>query len=90
MNNRKARMHQTDANKLRDYIEKIENLEVEKTEIQEHISDVFAQAKSNGFDVKIMKRVIKLKKMKSEDRETEDFLLDSYMMALGLIPNDNN
>lgn len=78
----------TDAGKLRQYIEKIENLNVEKTEIQEQISDVFAQAKSDGFDPKIMKKVIKLKNMKTEERQTEDFLLDSYMMMLGLIPKD--
>ena len=83
-------MNSSDANKLRQYIEKIENLEVEKTEIQEHIADVFGQAKSDGFDPKIMKKIIKLKKMKTEDRETEDFLLDSYMMALGLIPPSNS
>lgn len=83
-------MHSSDANKLKQYIEKIENLEVEKIEIQEHISDVFAQAKTEGFDPKIMKKVIKLKKMKTEDRETEDFLLDSYMLALGLIPKEND
>lgn len=78
----------TDAGKLRQYIEKIENLNVEKAEIQEQISDVFAQAKSDGFDPKIMKKVIKLKNMKTEERQTEDFLLDSYMMMLGLIPKD--
>jgi uncharacterized protein (UPF0335 family) len=65
-------------------------LEVEKTEIQEHISDVYKQAKSDGFDPKIMKRIIKIKKMKSEDRETEDQLLDTYMLALGLIPSDDD
>ncbi|MDR1982464.1 MAG: DUF2312 domain-containing protein [Holosporaceae bacterium] len=81
-------MHSSDASKLRQYIEKIENLEVEKTEIHEHISDVYRQAKSDGFDAKIMKRIIKLKKMKTEDRETEDMLLDTYMLALGLISSD--
>jgi uncharacterized protein (UPF0335 family) len=81
-------MHSSDANKLKQYIEKIENLEVEKTEIQEHISDVYRQAKSDGFDPKIMKRIVRLKKMKTEDRETEDMLLDTYMLALGLIPPD--
>ncbi|MDR3151607.1 MAG: DUF2312 domain-containing protein [Holosporaceae bacterium] len=81
-------MHSADAGKLKQYIEKIENLEVEKNEIQEHISDVYAQAKSDGFDVKIMKKVIKLKKMRSEDRENEDLLLDTYMIALGLVPCD--
>ena len=77
-------MHSSDVNKLKLYIEKIENLEVEKTEIQENISDVFRQAKADGFDVKTMKKIIKLKKMKTEDRENEDLLLDTYMIALGL------
>ena len=77
-------MHSSDVNKLKLYIEKIENLEVEKTEIQENISDVFKQAKADGFDVKTMKRILKLKKMKTEDRENEDLLLDTYMIALGL------
>jgi len=83
-------MHTSDIGKLRQYIEKIENLETEKTEVQEHIADVFAQAKSEGFDPKIMKRVIKLKRMKTEDRETEDFLIESYMLALGLVSPDDN
>jgi uncharacterized protein (UPF0335 family) len=77
-------MHSSDVNKLKLYIEKIENLEVEKTEIQENISDVFKQAKADGFDVKTMKKILKLKKMKTEDRENEDLLLDTYMIALGL------
>jgi uncharacterized protein (UPF0335 family) len=81
-------VHSSDINKLKQYIEKIENLEVEKTEIQENISDVYKQAKSDGFDPRIMKKIVKLKKMKSEDRETEDMLLDTYMLALGLIPSD--
>jgi uncharacterized protein (UPF0335 family) len=81
-------MHSSDANKLKQYIEKIENLETEKVEILEHISDIYKQAKSDGFDTKIMKRIIKLKKMKTEDRETEDMLLDTYMLALGLISSD--
>ncbi|GHU12606.1 UPF0335 protein [Alphaproteobacteria bacterium] len=83
-------MHSGDVNKLKQYMEKIENLEVEKSEIQEQISDVFSQAKSDGFDVKIMKRILKLKKMRTEDRENEDLLLDTYMLALGLVPSDDS
>lgn len=82
-------MHSSDVNKLKLYVEKIENLEAEKVEIQENISDVFKQAKADGFDVKIMKKVIKLKKMKTEDRENEDMLLDTYMLALGMIPSSD-
>lgn len=80
-------MHSSDVNKLRLYIEKIENLETERVEIQENISDVYKQAKSDGFDVKTIKKIIKLKKMKTEDRENEDMLLDTYMLALGMIPS---
>ncbi|MDR1375521.1 MAG: DUF2312 domain-containing protein [Holosporaceae bacterium] len=80
-------MHSSDINKLKQYIEKIENLEVEKTEIQEHISDVYKQAKSDGFDMKTIRKIVKLKKMKTEDRETADLLLDTYMLALGLVPS---
>lgn len=79
-------MHSSDANKLKQYIEKIENLEEEKAKIQEDMSDVFSEAKSDGFDVKVMKKILKLRKMKEEDRENEDYLLDTYMMALGMIP----
>lgn len=82
-------MHSSDVNKLKLYVEKIENLEAEKVEVQENISDVFKQAKADGFDVKIMKKVIKLKKMKTEDRENEDMLLDTYMLALGMIPSSD-
>ena len=82
-------MHSSDVNKLKLYVEKIENLEAEKVEIQENISDVFKQAKADGFDVKIMKKVIKLKKRKTEDRENEDMLLDTYMLALGMIPSSD-
>ncbi|MDR0677070.1 MAG: DUF2312 domain-containing protein [Holosporaceae bacterium] len=81
-------MHSSDINKLRSYIEKIENLESDKAEIQEGISDIYRQAKSDGFDSRIMKRIVKLKKMKTEDRETEDMLLDTYMVALGLATSE--
>lgn len=77
-------MQEHESGKLRQYIEKIENLMVEKVEIQENINDIFHQAKSDGFDPKIMKKVIKLKQMKTEDRENEDLLLCTYMHALGI------
>lgn len=83
-------MHSEDVLKLKQYIEKVERLEHEKAEIQENISDVFKQAKDDGFDPKIMKKVLKLKKMKTEERENEDLLLDTYMMALGLAPTDDS
>ena len=83
-------MLSSDASKLKQYIAKIEDLETEAVEIRENISDVFKQAKSDGFDVKTMKKVIKLKKMRTEDRENEDMLLDTYMLALGMIPGESS
>lgn len=83
-------MHANDVAKLRQYMEKIERLESERAEIQENISEVFKQAKDDGFDPKIMKKVLKLKKMKTEERENEDLLLDTYMVALGLAPSYEN
>lgn len=81
-------MHSSDISKLKQYIERIEHLEDEKAELQESITDVYHEAKGDGFDVKVMKKVIRLKKMKTEDRVNEDLLLDTYMVALGLVPSD--
>lgn len=82
-------MHTEDVMKLKQYMDKIERLETEKAEIQENISDVFKQAKDDGFDPKIMKKVLRLKRMKTEERENEDLLLDTYMIALGLAPSSD-
>lgn len=72
--------------KLRQYIEKVERLEEEKVELMEAIREVFGEAKGNGFDVKIMKQVLKLRKMKQEDLMEQEELLTLYMQALGMIP----
>ena len=58
-------MHSSDVNKLRQYMERIENLEAEKAEVQDNISDTYKQAKNDGFDPKVMKKVLRLKKMKT-------------------------
>lgn len=71
---------------LRQYIARIEQLETEKAEIGEHIREAFAEAKTNGFDVKIMRQVLKLRKMKPNDREEQENLLDVYLHALGMAP----
>jgi uncharacterized protein (UPF0335 family) len=69
---------------LKQTIEKIERLEEEKTQISEHIKDVFAEAKSEGFDVKTIKSVLKLRKMKPEDMSEQEELLELYLQALGM------
>jgi len=73
---------------LRQYIEQIERLSEEKQGVQENIKDVFGEAKAIGFDVKIMRKVISIRKMDSDKAEEEETLLDLYKHALGMIPSD--
>ncbi len=70
------------ADRLRSLVERIEHLEEEKKALSGDIRDIYAEAKSAGFDVKIMKAVIKLRKMNAADREEQDQLLDVYRRAL--------
>ena len=70
--------------RLRSLIERIERLEEEKKAISSDIRDIFAEAKSAGFDVKIMRAVIKLRKMNAADRDEQEFLLDTYKKALDI------
>ncbi len=72
------------ADRLRSLIERIEHLEEEKAAIASDIRDVFAEAKSAGFDVKIMRAVLKLRKMNDADRDEQEFLLDTYRKALDM------
>ena len=68
----------------RSLIERIERLEEEKAAIASDIRDIFAEAKSAGFDVKIMKTVIKLRKMNAADRDEQELLLETYRKALDI------
>ena len=70
--------------RLRSLIERIENLEEDKKEISTDIREVFAEAKSAGFDVKIMRAILKLRKMNAADRDEQEFLLDTYRKALDM------
>ena len=71
---------------LRQFIEKIEHLEEQKAELMDAIREVFAEAKGSGFDVKIMKQVLKMRKMKQEDLMEQEELLTLYLQALGMVP----
>ena len=72
------------ADRLRSLIERIERLEEEKKALSGDIRDVFAEAKSAGFDVKIMRAILKLRTMNAADRDEQEFLLDTYRKALDL------
>lgn len=67
---------------LRSFIERIERLEEEKKGIADDIRDVYAEAKSSGFEPKIMRQVVRLRKMESHEREEQEALLDIYLHAL--------
>ena len=70
--------------RLRSLIERIEKLEEDKKEISTGIREVFAEAKSAGFDVKIMRAILKLRKMNAADRDEQEFLLDTYRKTLNM------
>lgn len=67
---------------LRSFIERIERLETEKKAIAEDIKEVYAEAKSVGFDTKVMRKVIAIRKMDTEDRQELEALLDIYLHAI--------
>lgn len=70
--------------RLRSLIERIEYLEEEKSAITSDINDVYAEAKSAGFDTKIMREIIKLRKMNAADRDEKEILLETYRKALDI------
>jgi uncharacterized protein (UPF0335 family) len=71
------------AHQLRSFIEKIERLESDKSEIGEVVRETFAEAKSEGFDIKVMRQLIKMRRMKKEELLEQEELLGLYRQALG-------
>jgi uncharacterized protein (UPF0335 family) len=69
---------------LRAFIERIERLEEEKKTIADDIKDVYAEAKGNGFDIKIMRKVVSLRRQDLNKRREEEEILDLYLSALGM------
>jgi uncharacterized protein (UPF0335 family) len=72
------------AEQLRLFIERIERLEEEKKGIADDIKDVYAEAKSTGFDSKTMRAIVRLRRMEKHHRDEADALLETYRNALGL------
>ena len=72
-----------DGSHLRAFIERIERLEEEKRALADDIKDVYAEAKGNGFDTRIMRKVISLRRMDRDKRIEEETILDLYLNALG-------
>ena len=68
--------------KIRSFVERVENIDGELQELNEQKKEVFAEAKGEGFDVKILKEIIKLRKQDEDERDERESLLDLYMRAM--------
>lgn len=69
---------------LRLFLERIERLEEEKKGISDDVRDVYSEAKANGYDPKIMRQIVRLRKMETHDRQEMDAILDTYRQALNI------
>jgi uncharacterized protein (UPF0335 family) len=76
------------ATQLRSYVDRIERLEEEKKALAEDIKEVYGQAKSEGFDVKILRRVISIRRRDQAEVNEEETLIEVYMRALGMLPEE--
>lgn len=72
------------ANELRQFVERYEHLEVERHDIADQMKEVMAEAKGRGFDTKILRRIIALRKRKADEIAEEEAVLDLYKSALGM------
>ena len=72
-------------NQIKSIVERIERLEEEKKTIADDIKDVYAEAKGNGFDVKVLRTIIRLRKQDANERAEQETILATYMVALGML-----
>jgi uncharacterized protein (UPF0335 family) len=79
-----AKMEAAQVKALRQFIERVERLEEEKKGLADDIRDVYAEAKATGYDTKIMRMIVRLRRMETHTRQEQDALLETYRAALGL------
>lgn len=70
---------------IRSIIERIERLEEEKKTLSDDVKDVYAEAKGNGFDVKALRTIVRMRKQDANERAEQETILETYMHALGMI-----
>ena len=70
---------------LKAFVERVERLEEEKKATADDIKDVYAEAKGNGFDVKTLRTIVRLRKMDAEERKEAEAILETYLNALGMV-----
>ena len=73
---------------IRAYVERVERLEEEIKDLNRDKSEVYSEAKGNGFDVPTIKKIVRIRKLDHAERLEQDALLDLYMSALGMLPAD--
>jgi uncharacterized protein (UPF0335 family) len=76
-------LNSTAQGQLKSIIERIERLEEDKAAVQNDLKEVYAEAKGNGFDTKILRKVVRLRKQDKAKRQEEDALVDLYLSAIG-------
>ncbi|MCA6385865.1 MAG: DUF2312 domain-containing protein [Cytophagales bacterium] len=72
------------ADKLKQYIDRIERLEVDKKNVSTDIKSVYLEAQADGFDTKVMRQVVRLRKMEKDARDEADMMLETYRNAIGI------
>lgn len=78
----------TTRDQLRAFVERIERLEEEKAALTADIREVYAEAKGNGFDAKALRTIVRLRKQDMHERQEQEAILTTYMMALGMVPDE--
>ena len=72
--------------RLKSFIERIERLEEEKRALAEDVKEIYSEAKGAGYDVKIIRQIVRIRKMDEDDRDEAEALLDTYLRAIGMKP----
>jgi uncharacterized protein (UPF0335 family) len=78
-------LHMATRQQLKAFIERIERLEEEKAALTGDIRDVYNEAKATGFDVKVMRKIIRMRKQEDHKRREEEAVLETYLAALGML-----
>jgi len=78
-------VHRFAKDQLKAFVERVERLDEEKKAIADDIRDVYAEAKGNGYDVKALRTIIRLRKQDKDERMEQEAILETYMHALGMI-----
>lgn len=80
-----TKLDETTVQYLQRVVARVERLEEEKAEVSEQIKEVYAEAKILGFDTKAIRSVVRLRKIEKAEREEQDMILETYLIALGMI-----